>query len=256
MNLKLLLKNVEKFVVDNSPSILTGVGVIGTVTTAVLAGTASYKAGKILENERWVVQQSPDIPPLTQREEFEMVWTLYIPSVVVGTFTIVAIVGANRIGSKRAAALAAAYSLSEKAFTEYRHKIVETLGKNKEQQARDELAQERFTRSEGKSAEVVIATGKVLCYDAFSGRYFESDMETLKKAQNDTNYQIINDFSASLTDFYDRIGLPPNSMSNEVGWNMDKLLEVEFTTVLSEDGRPCIAIDFNVVPIRDYWKIN
>lgn len=256
MSFKHILKSTEKFVVDNSPSILTGIGVVGAVTTAVLAGTASYKAGVILENERWIVEKKPEVPPLDRREELALVWHLYIPAAFVGTITVISIVGANRVGSKRAAALAAAYSLSEKAFTEYRYKIVETLGKNKEQQARDELAQERFDRTPTPSAEVLmIASGKVLCYDAYTGRYFESDMETLKKAQNDTNYQIINNWSASLSDFYERIGLSTTPMSDEVGWNSEKLLEVEFSTVLSEDGRPCISINFNVVPVRNYWKV-
>lgn len=256
MNLKHFIRTTEKFIFNNSPAILTGIGVIGTITTAVLTGTAAYKAGEILEEERWKKHASTNPEPLTSREEFLLVWHLFVPPVVVGSLTISSIIGANRIGSKRAAALAAAYSLSDRAFTEYREKIIETIGKNKEQKARDELAQERFDRSETPSSEVlVIGTGNVPCYDAYTGRYFESNMEALKKAQNDTNYQIIHNWSASLTDFYDKIGLPPTAVSDEVGWNSEKMLEIEYTTVLSEDGRPCISINFTVVPIRDYWKL-
>lgn len=256
MNLKLLLRSTEKFIVDNSPAILTGVGVVGTVTTAVLASTASFKAAEILEHERWLASKNPKVEELNTQEEFLLVWHLFIPTFIVGSLTVVAIVGANQISSKRAAALAAAYSLSDKAFTEYREKIVQTLGKNKEQKARDELAQERFDRTTTPSSEVmVVASGEIPCYDAYTARYFKSDMETLKKAQNDTNYQIINNWSASLSDFYERIGLPKTAVSDEVGWNSEKLLELEFSTVLSEDGRPCISINFAVVPIRDYWRI-
>jgi len=66
---------------------------------------------------------------------------------------------------------------------------------------------------------------------------------------------VLNDFYASLSDFYDLIGLPTTSFSDEVGWNSDRLLELQFSTVLSDDGRPCISIDFRTVPIRDYYKV-
>jgi hypothetical protein len=60
---------------------------------------------------------------------------------------------------------------------------------------------------------------------------------------------------ASLSDFYHLIGLPSTSFSDEVGWTSDKLLELEISTVLSEDERPCLSIGFNVAPIRNYYKI-
>ena len=80
-------------------------------------------------------------------------------------------------------------------------------------------------------------------------------METLKKAQNDTNYQVLNDVYASLGDFYSRVGLARTSISEEVGWNSNKLLELEFSTTMSEDGRPCISIGFHVDPVRNYHKV-
>ena len=41
MNLGSKLKMIEKFAVDNSPSLLTAVGVVGTVGTAVLTHKAA-----------------------------------------------------------------------------------------------------------------------------------------------------------------------------------------------------------------------
>lgn len=114
MNLKRLMRISEKFVVDNSPAILTGIGVVGTISTAFLTGRAAFKAAQILETEHWRNAQNPQSRPLTQREELELVWEEFIPPVIVGIITIAAIIGSNRIGSRRTAALAAAYSISEK----------------------------------------------------------------------------------------------------------------------------------------------
>ena len=157
----------------------------------------------------------------------------------------------------RAAAVAAAYTISEKAFSEYKEKVVERLGTPKEQKIRDEVAQDRVTKNPPNERETIITGGgEVLCYEAFTGRYFKSDMETLKKAQNDLNYVMLNDGYASLSDFYNKIDLPTTSYSDEIGWTSDKLLELNFSTVLSDDGRPCISIDFMAAPVRDYYKLH
>lgn len=254
MNLNDILKGSKKFVFDNSPAIMTAIGVAGVVSTAYLTGTATVKATSLyFEHER----QLDEMP----RKEatkwlFKYTWRLYLPAAVSTLATITCIVCANRIGNRRAAAMAAAYTISEKAFAEYKDKVVEKLGDKKEQAVRDEIQQDRVTRTSEESKNVIIAEGDVLCYEAFTGRYFKSNMEALKKAQNDTNYQMINDNYASLSDFYNRVGLPPTATSDEVGWNLDQLVELEFSTVLSEDGKPCIAINFLVSPIRNYYKVN
>lgn len=252
MNLPAIMKHVEKFVTDNSPTILTALGVTGTVTTALFTGQAVIKAMRVLEEEHQAV--GVDLAPLT-KEDVKLVWKLFIPAAVSGAFSIACIIGANRIGTRRAAALATAYSLSEKAFVEYREKIVEKLGEKKEEQVRHELAQDRVTRTPG-SNEVIIASNKVLCFDEYSGRYFESDMETLRRAQNDVNEQVLQNGSASLFDFYKAIGLAPTKYSHEIGWNStwtpSHCCDLKFSAVLSEDGRPCIAIDHLFVPVRDY----
>jgi hypothetical protein len=249
-NLAQLATKAQKLIADNSPVILTAIGVTGAVTTAYLAARASFKAAEILaENE-----MSND--PLEFREKAELTWTLYLPAVTTGLLTVVCIISANRISSRRAAALAAAYSLMDRTFSEYREKIIEKLGEKKEQAARDEIAQERLDRDPvGKREIIVTGTGNVLCYDAYTGRYFTSDMESIRKAQNDINEQIIHDHNASLSDFYEKIGLATTQVSEEVGWNLDKMLELSFSTGLSDDGRPCITISFEVSPARNFFRL-
>lgn len=254
MTLSNITNSVGKFTADNSPVLLTAVGVAGAITTAALTGKASYKAAQIIrEAQDWEDMQEKS-HPFETKEKINLVWTEFIPAAGVGVLTIVSIVGANRIGSRRAAAVAAAYSLSEKAFTEYKDKVYEKFGQKKEQNIRDEVAQDRVTRTPGSEV-VIIGDGEVLCFDSFSGRYFNSSMETLKKAQNDLNYRMLGDNYASLGDFYNLIGLPTTPYSEEVGWTSEKLLEVSFSTVLSEDQKPCISIEFAVEPVRGYYKL-
>lgn len=246
-----LLKQAEKFLRDNSTAVLTGAGVTGTVTTAVLSGRASFKAARI-------IAETPDDQawPHTKMDRLKQVWPQYIPTVAVGGLTVTSIIFANRISSKQAAALATAYGLSERAFAEYKEKVVEKLGQNKETAVRNEIAQDRINAHPVNTRELILAgSGEVLCFDVLTGRYFQSSVEEIKKAENNVNYEIVNHDSASLSRFYDEIGLPPTPYSETVGWDIDNRCEVQFSTVMSVDDRPCISVDFARWPKPDYGKV-
>lgn len=240
---------LEKLVGDNSPLILTVFGVAGVATTAVLASKATLKADAVLNNE--------DTDPhyvRTKRETFELVWKLYIPAVLSGTLTCGAIIAANRIGTRRTAAMAAGLAITERAYDEYREKVVEEIGKNKEAKVRDAVHQDRVNK-DIEQGKIVFGDDDHLCKDAWSGRYFKSNMEEIKAAQNHVNYQINNGHGgASLSELYNWLGLEPTKESDNVGWNSDELLEISFSTVLNNKNKPVLVMDFPVQPIRKFWK--
>lgn len=251
-----ILKKSEKLVVDNSPAILTAIGITGSLTTAYLTGKASFKAAEIIAREKDPKgYRRPEEGPIEIKEKIELVWKLYIPAAGSAVLTIIAIVTANRIGTRRAAAMAAAYSISEKAWGEYKEKVVEKFGEKKAREVRDEVAQDRIRNNPPSKNEVIITGGgTVLCYDTYTGRYFMSTMEELKKAQNNVNHVVLNEGYASLNDFYSWISLNHTPVGEEVGWNSDRLMELTFSTVMSEDDKPCIAISFRVDPIRNFYR--
>lgn len=256
MELSSIASRFGKFLTDNSPSILTAVAVTGTITTAVLAGRASFKAAELIQEDERIEGVAGD-PVYRFKERAQLTWKLYIPAVATGVATIACIVAANQIGNRRAAAMAAAYSLADKAFEEYKEKIVEKLGEKKEKAARTELAQE-YVRDHPPTIEDSILIGdttSVLCCDLYTKRYLLSDMETIRRAANDINYQVNHDYYASLSDFYDRIGMEHTSMSDDVGWNADKLLDLEFDVVLTPSGKPCLTFDFTTAPIRGFHRL-
>jgi hypothetical protein len=248
-----------KFLVnENSATILTGMGVTGTITTAYLTGRATFKAAKLLEKEQLLIAaegtENTNAPRvLTLRSKIRMVWRLYIPPIVVGASTIASIIMANRFASKKIAALTIASGISERALQEYKEKVAQKLGERENTKIRDEIAQDRVHRNPPNTREIILAgTGEVLCYDMATGRYFQSSVEEIKRAENKVNHQILNHMHASLSEFYDEIGLPPTSYTDSVGWNLNNRLEVQFSTVMSTDQRPCVAIDFLHPPVADY----
>ena len=61
---------------------------------------------------------------------------------------------------------------------------------------------------------------------------------------------------ASHNDFYRLIGLPGTTYGEEVGWRTDNMMDLEYSSHLAEDGRPCLCIEYHVAPVRNYYKIN
>ena len=254
-----------KFLVnDNSTTILTGAGVVGTVATAYLTGRATFKAAQIIDSEQILRSEVLSAENSGAHAKFELsksakaklVWRYYIPPFSAGLTTITCIIFANKIASRKIAALVVASGVSERALQEYKTKVVEKLGRKEDQAIRDEIAQDRVTKNPIKSGEViVVGTGEVLFFDMTTGRYFQSTVEEVKKAANKVNHDLNNFMYTSLSTFYDEIGLAPTTYSDMVGWNANQQMEVQFSTTMSSDQRPAIAIEFNPAPFAEYDRL-
>lgn len=259
-----LTKTVSKAVKHNSPAILTAMAIAGTVSTAILATKATVQAMVALQEDFDPDPTQPGYESLhkalqeTPKQELvKRFWTLYVPAVATCGVTIACIIGVNTVHTRRSAALMSAYSLTENAFKEYKEKVVETIGTSKEQKVRDEVAKDRILNDPVSDNVIYMTgTGSVLCYETITGRYFEGDMETLRKAQNDINAQILNDMYASQNDFFREINLPPTGFGETMGWNTDKRLDLQFSSILTEDGKPCLSVGYGHLPFPQYDDIH
>jgi hypothetical protein len=247
MTLQSLTKKTGALLANNSPVILTGLGVAGVLATAFLTGKATFKAANVIAM-RQDPEYNSDMPDA--KEKLQLVWKLYIPPAVAVFATVTAIVFSHKIDTRRAAAVAAAYAISERGWNEYKDKIVEKIGPKKEEAARDEIAQEYVTKNPPKGTVLVMGNNDVLCCDMWSRRYFRSTMEKIKTAMVNTNYKVINHDYASLTSFYDELGLEPTTESDDIGWNTACLLDLVFSHALTPDSEPCLTFEFRALPFR------
>lgn len=252
MNIGAIVRRAQKAAADNTPTILTAIGVTGTIATAVLVGKASFKAADILDLAERQNEIEPDLNELEFQNKVRLTWKLYIPAATTGAVTIACIVTANRVSSRRAAALATAYSISQEAFREYKDKVFEKLGEKKEQAVRDEIAQDRVN-DVPEATFVMLGEGSVPCLDMHSGRIFDCDVETIRQAVNDINFKLLNEDYATLTDFWEMVGLEATSESGEIGWNVDRQLEVQFGSALIKGNKPVLTIEFRTIPTRRYY---
>lgn len=236
---------VKKTLTNNSSVILSSVAIAGVVTTAYLAGKATIRASQdvqLHEEEHGTPEDRND----RWKGRVKVSWRHYIPATASGAVTIGCIVGSTHISARRGAAAQAAFVLSERAFHEYRGAVVEQIGERKDKAIRDEIA-EKKVKANPPPATIISGPGNVLCCELMTGRYFTSQIEDLRRAQNDLNNRMLKHDIASVEDWYDMIGLPPTQYSGETGWHSDRLMELDFTTILTEDGRPCLAFTYNYV---------
>ena len=240
-----IIRKTNKYTHRHSPVIMTAIGVAGVITTAYLTAAASFKAARAIDAAESIGGTAGD-PVQRVKEQAQLTWKFYVPPVTTGVATIGAIAYASRLGSKRTAAAVSAYAITERAFANYRDKVVDEIGAHKEQVIRDDIA--RDVVNQKSSTEIIIAgVGEVLCCELYTRRYFMCDMEMLRRAANDINSQINNELYVTLDEFYDLVGLDSTAHSSELGWDSDKLMDLEFSTVLSPDGRPCLAFDYNYI---------
>lgn len=247
-SIKAVAKNLEVAVRKNSPTILTGLGVAGLITTTVLAVKATPKALALIEEAE--DKQMENLEPL---EVVKVTWKCYIPAALMGGITIGCMIGANSINLRRSAALASAYSIAETTLKEYQAKVVETIGEAKARKIKEDIAEDKMKKNPVQNTEVIITgKGDMLCFDVLSGRYFKNNIENLRKIQNDFNHNLISEMYVSLNELYYAIGLPGVKVGDDLGWNVDTMIEFSFSSKLTEEGEPCLVVDYLVGPKEEY----
>lgn len=258
MNLEAIFKKATKVVSDNSSVILTGTAVAGTVTTAIFSAKGHASAVAFELEQEYLRYREGDTHPYESPKGVEWVkehYRHYVPAAISGTMTVACVVGIHSVNTRRQAALVSAYTVMDKAFADYKQQVVETVGAKQETAIRDEVAKKTVTDNPPSDNPIFVTNrGESLCHDSWSGRYFQCDIETIRKAQNDINQNIFHHMYASQNDFYNKIGLSASSLGEEFGWNTDRMLDISFSSHLTDDGKPCLVLNYTMSPIRNYWK--
>lgn len=248
-----MTRNFKMGVSKHSPEILMGLGIAGLVTSTILAVRATPKALKLIEMKKDELQ----VDKLTAGDVVKATWKCYIPAVATGASSIACIIGANSVHARRNAMLATAYKLSEKAFIDYKDKVVETIGEKQEKAIKEKINQDHIDNNPPSKSEVIITEkGNTMCYDCLSGRYFRSDISKIKSSVNELNRRMLNEMYISLNDLYSELGLEYTELGRMLGWNIDKgYINPVFTAHLDADGKPCLALDFEEAPQYEFDKI-
>lgn len=235
--------------VDHSPEIYLGVGLTLMTSSVVLGIATTPKVMKIIK-----VKEKEEGYSLSTKEVIQTSWKHYLPTAATLVAGGVCIVNGCKIQNKRYAAVAAAYKISETAFSELETKVIEEIGEKKVKDIKDEIAKDRVENNPVDARRVYdTGTGHSLCYDINTNQYFEADIDVIKRAVNDFNEELLDEMFMSLNDFYYLVGLPPmEPIGDLLGWDiMSGKLEMEYSSQLVSEYGPCLTIDYrrNIKPL-------
>lgn len=241
----------------HSPEILAAVGVVGTVTGAVMACKASTKIGSILEDTKGQIDiihegmKNGNVNNVEYTEEdgkkdLAIVYTqtglkvakLYAPAVLIGATGIACMLGSTNILRKRNVALAAAYTTLDKGFREYRGRVIERFGEELDRELKYNLKtikiEEKETDENGKEKKVK-KTVQAIDPNNYSvyARFFddgclgwdkdaELNLFTLRQVENHANDLLKSRGHLFLNEVYDMLGIKRTRAGNVVGWIYDE----------------------------------
>ena len=239
---------------QHSPEILVIAGVVGTVTSAVLACRATLKVDKVTEKtkasvekihtavENGVTEAGEVYTVEDSKKDLTLVYTktgvdllkLYGPALAIGAVSITAILAGHNITRKRSLALAAAYTALDKSFKGYRGRVVERFGKELDRELRYNIKAteiEETNVNEDGSATTVKKTVSVgtpsdfspyaKCFDetcAGWSRNAEDNLFFLKQQQNYLNQLLKTRGHVFLNEVYDALGFDRTKAGQQVGW--------------------------------------
>lgn len=241
----------------HSPEILVGAGIVGVVTSTVMACKATTKIDEILTEQKENIEKTKqyveehgysdkyteedhkkDLTIFYSRSVVDLV-KLYAPSVVLGTASIAMIIGGHNVLRKRNVALAAAYATVEKGFKEYRGRVVERFGEQLDKELKynikskelEEAAVDEKTGKE-KIEKKTVHVADPSTYSDYA-RFFddgcagwtkdpEFNLMFVKDQQRYANDLLKTKGHLFLNEVYDMLGIPRTKAGQVVGWIYDE----------------------------------
>ena len=229
----------------NSPTILSGLAVVGLWTTAYLAYRAAPKVKRIMKHKRREFEHTIDSGTklAVAGETVKELAPVVAPTLLVGAASTASIIFSNRISTKRLATMTAAYTLVDTSYREFRNKL-EDIDKAKAQRARELVAKDHIEGRAVPDDEFIESTGfgNVLCYDEYTDKYFYSCAEAIGEAILKISYRLQSEMWVSLNDLRYELGLKPCKMGEDLGWSVDHVdqgrIPVYYTAILTDNKVP------------------
>lgn len=248
----------------HAPELLVASEIACGFGAVIFAIYGTVKAVKKVESKKQELGRD-----LTKKEIVKETWTCYIPAAVSETVSVASAIGAHKVNATRTATLAAAYTLSDQAFKEYRSKVVETIGEKKDHEIHTAVSQDKLDKDPITNKKVTIYNGGngILWYDSLTKEYFEMSKEELRGRILTLTSKIYRETFVSINEWCDIMDFKHMDKAlSGVGWNTDDLPYFEMRDPddlgpcdidpgIANDGRPCLVLTWNVGPKSDYMNL-
>lgn len=241
--------------IKNSPKILVGLGITGIVGSIILSCAATLKVSDVIEEHNEVMNKINKEVSTTTVDEIQedyrkektvlyantclKITKLYIPSAILATISIGAILQSHKILNSRNAALAAALTTTSESFSRYRKSVVDRYGERVDHELRHGIKSEKVTTTETdengkvktKKENIDVVSEGIEGYSDYSRFYddgckgWEKDSEYnlmfLKAQQQYANDKLVAKGYLFLNEVYNMLGIPESKAGQVVGWVYD-----------------------------------
>lgn len=234
----------------HSPAMLSVIGGVGVVATAVLASQETLRVKEVVEPHvenlelisATLEDESKQYSDQDALHDRTVIYTrlgrdllkLYAPALVVGVLTIASIAASHRISAKRIAGLTAAYGALDQSYRRYRGRVEQALGEEgmKEldtkirEQAKKDIAERRKPDADiseiGDSIfDLAGASQYAVLYDENAATWNKNrnlSTSILRAQENYANDLLNCRGYVMLNEVYAGLGLPQTSAGSVVGW--------------------------------------
>lgn len=241
----------------HSPEIMVIAGIVGVVTSAVMACKATTKVNDILEETKEKASQVHEVladesiskekySEEDGKKDLAIIYTqagvkfikLYGPSIALGALSIASILTSHHIMHKRNIALAAAYTAIDTSFKGYRNRVIERFGEELDKELRynikakeieetvvDENGEEQTIKKTVNVVDPTVFSDYAKCYDdgcAGWTKDAEMNLYFLKRQQDWANERLKSRGYLFLNEVYDMLGIPRTKAGQCVGWVYDE----------------------------------
>jgi hypothetical protein len=220
-------------------------GAVGVVATVVLASRATLKLEALIDNhelDSTVAQElhdakRDDYTDLDYKKDRVVIHTrfivglakLYGPAVVMGIASIAALTGSHVVLNRRYMGVTAAYAALEKGYNEYRKRVTEELGEDKDRQFRYGLTDKEIVEEDEHGTKLTTIKGLQHKDVSVYGRFFDESSTSWSREPGYNQIflrcqqQYMNDLLNArghvfLNEVFDALGLSRTSAGAVVGW--------------------------------------
>ena len=199
-----------QFLTKNGPTILSIIGSLGVVVTAVATGHASVEAAKEIEIKK---EQRDTNSEVTKYEIIKDTCPKFKYAVILGATTVCCILGANALNRKQQASMIAAYAFLEERYRKYRLKTCELYGRESDNDIRMHVAKDELKLTNQPNAETF--------YDELSGVMFESTTQDVQNGIYYLNRLFVLRGYVTASDYFEALGIDTDKVPKSIldtGW--------------------------------------
>lgn len=249
IDVKSMFKAAKQVASDHLPEILTGIGLVGMVTSTVFAVKATPVALDRIEDKK----EELGVDKLDILETVKTAGPCFVPSAIIGVSGAACVIAGAVVGVKKSAKWATLYTVSDATAQGLQKKVVEMGDEKKAEETTKEVHKEVY--GDLPSGILNPGGGTTLCYDIYSGRLFFGSEAMWRNAVAKLNNRLGKESSRfetgseSLNDFYDCVGehgLDHTESGETLGWRSDwGTVDPWFDAGKTSEGVPYLICGFN-----------